>query len=185
MKRLIFSLCALLLLNTISVDAQLSFSIFEYAPPQYRCRVNLMEDIDLNGTLMAINDEYLILAGFYYRDETHHNFSKIDTIALNRIYSVTINDINRAAKGAWRGFKAGAVYGAAQSLLFLFIAGFDTQQSLQFIGLSILAYGVVGILPGVFASLIFPTKTVGKGDPIISKDVIKLKKYAYLNNIRM
>lgn len=184
MKRLIFSLCNFLLLN-ISVQAQLSFSIFEYAPPQYRCRVNLMEDIDLNGTLIAINDEYLVLAGFYYRDETHHNFSKIDTIALNRIYSVTINDVNKVAKGAWRGFKAGAVYGIFQSLLFLLLNDFNTQQSLQFVGIYTVAFGVLGILPGVFVSLIMPTKTFGKGDPIISKDVIKLRKYAYLQNIRM
>jgi hypothetical protein len=161
--------------------AQMSFPAHIYSAPKYKSRIFLNNDNKLTGTLLYIDNKELVLAGFYFRDEYEHSFSKIDTISLSAIYQIEVDENLKALKGAWRGLKAGVIFSASLLAIPLLLGGgLNDPDLLIEAGLIVAIYGTAGIVPGAFGSLLFPLKRAGKGYPITSRDIERLQRYSYL-----
>jgi hypothetical protein len=171
---------------TVSSSAQLYLPVPEYKAPKYRSIVFMKSGVDLRGFLLEANSERIILAGFYYSDEVYRYFNKIDTIAIKDIYSITIKDRLSGLKGAWMGFKAGALYGLTQGVLVLATAnGFYNNFELVLLtGVYILAPAIIAAPVGALFNPLLSDKNLGGKYTFDDYEISKLMRYTYFNPVK-
>lgn len=177
--------CVLLILFCLIfkwASAQISYPTHLYSKPKYNVSILTKDLKEYFGTLLTSNDEYLVVAGFYYEDSYEHVFNKIDTIAYERLETIKINENNKWVRGMWKGFKFGVFYVVFQGSIYFLTGGNVAQPDQQILG-GLIMTGLIflGSIPmGVIANGMFDLKKFGDGYPITAKDLIKLKRYNYL-----